>query len=230
MERYNYLLDDHDQPSFSEHHLNQLAQLFIQYNAQKIFGLHLIHGHLKIPHNTIMLGSNFKGRLSGCWTKPTPFEATIPNPIHGHIYTLSPDNRLLAYEYREGDAPKCVTDINQAFFVELSKYLSSNQLAGLLGLEVLEDTLSPQPQMLEFVLAGQGTVMVKEKEVADANIYRVTGWSFTQDEDGIVSVKGHETHAGVNGKHEIFRDTKPLRNIDAVMDLLLQEGVIKNSR
>lgn len=83
--------------------------------------------------------------------------------------------------------------------------------------------------MLEFVLAGQGTIMVNE-EVASANIYRTTGWSFTRDEDGIVSVKGNETHAGVNGKHEIFRDTKPLRNVDAVVDLLLQEGVIKNSR
>jgi len=114
--------------------------------------------------------------------------------------------------------------------VELSEYLSSNMLAGLLSLEVLEDTLSPQPQMLEFVLPGQGTIMVKEEEVAYANIYRVTGWSFTQDGNGIVSVKGHETHAGVNGRHEIFRDTKPLRNVDAVVDLFLQEGVIKNSR
>ena len=71
--------------------------------------------------------------------------------------------------------------------------------------------------------------MVKEEEVAYANIYRVTGWSFAQDEDGIVSVKGHETHASsANGVHEIFRDTKPLRNIDAVVDLLLQERVIKN--
>ena len=77
--------------------------------------------------------------------------------------------------------------------------------------------------MLEFVLAGQGTIMVK-KEVACVDIYRVTGWSFTQDEAGIVLVKGNETHAGVNGKHEIFRDTKSLSNIDAVLDLLLQEG------
>lgn len=153
----NYLLDDRDQPNSLEHHLNQLAQLFIQCNVQKIFGLHLIHDHLKISHNTIMLGSSLKGQLSGYWTKPTPSEVIIPNPIHGHIYILSPDNRLLAYEYREGDAPKCVADINQAFFGELSKYLSSNQLTGLLGLEVLEeleDKSSPQPQMLEFVLAG----------------------------------------------------------------------------
>lgn len=82
--------------------------------------------------------------------------------------------------------------------------------------------------MLEFVLAGRGTVIIKEEEVAYADIYGVTGWSFTQDEDGIVSVKGNETHEGVNGVHKIFRDTKPLSKIDAVGDLLLQEGVNKN--
>lgn len=53
--------------------------------------------------------------------------------------------------------------------------------------------------------------------------------SFTQDENGIVSVKGHETHAiTANGVHEIFKDTKPLRNFDVVVDLLLQYRLIKN--
>lgn len=98
-------------------------------------------------------------------------------------------------------------------------------------LEEVEDKSSPQPQMLEFVLAGQGTVIVKEEEAAYANIYRVTDWLFAQDEDGIISVKEHESHASTaNWVHEIFRDTKPSRNIDAVVDLLLPEGVIKNNR
>ena len=89
IEKYSYLLDDHDQSNFPEHYLNQLAQLFIQYNAQKIFDLHLIYGHLEILHNTIMLGSSFKGRLSNYWTKLTSFEVIISNSIHEYIYTHS---------------------------------------------------------------------------------------------------------------------------------------------
>jgi len=51
-----------------------------------------------------------------------------------------------------------------------------NKLAELLALEVLEDTSSLQSQMREFVLAGQGTVLVKEDGgVAHTDIYRVTG-------------------------------------------------------
>jgi len=59
------LFDDHEQPNVSEHHLNLLAQLFIRYSVQDTFGVHLIHGHLKIPQDTIMLGSMFRRELSG---------------------------------------------------------------------------------------------------------------------------------------------------------------------
>ena len=78
--------------------------------------------------------------------------------------------------------------------MELSKYLFSNKLAGLLGLEVPDDTLSARPQMLEFVLAGEVMVMVKEEEVTRANVYSVMGWPCTQDEEDIVSITGHEMH------------------------------------
>ena len=219
-----------EQPDISPHHLQLLAQLFIRYKAQNTFGVHLIHGHFKIPHGTIMLGSTFRRELSGYWTKPTLYETTLANSVHGHIYTLSSDTRLIAYEYREGGAPKNVDEIDTGFFHELSKYLIPNKLVGLLGLEVLEDTSSPQSRMLEFVLAGQGTVMVKEEETMHTDIYRVTGWSFVQDKDGIISVKGNETHASTpSGGHQVFTDGKPLRNIDTVMSLFLQEGIIKYS-
>ena len=231
MQRYNCLIDDHKQPNISPHHLDLLAQLFIRHNAQNTFGVHLIHGHFKIPCGTIMLGSTFKRELSGYWTRPIPCETVLTNSIHGHIYALSPDNRLLAYEYREGCVPKSIGKIDTAFFHELSKYLISNKLVGLLGLEVLEDTSSPQTQMLEFVLAGRGTVMIKEEKAMHTNTYRVTGWSFTQDKDGTVAVKGFETHASnPSGGHQVFTDGKPLRNIDAVMNLLLQEGIMSEGR
>ena len=174
-----------------------------------------------------MLGTNVKGRLKGCWTKPTPFNAAS-NPIHGHIYVFSSDSQPIAYEYREGDAPKYAAETKPAFFRELFEYLSTNQLTGLLGLQVLENTSSQRLQASEFVIAGEGTVMVEEAQVAYANTYRVTGWSFAKDQYGIVSYKGHETHASVpNGVHRIFTDGKRLGSIDAVVDLLLQKQAIK---
>ena len=86
--------------------------------------------------------------------------------------------------------------------------------------------------MLEFVLAGQGTVIFEEEAelVAHTDIHRVTGWSFIQGKDGIVSIKRNETHAGNSSEgHQVFTDGKPLRNIDAVWSLLLQKGVLRSS-
>ena len=72
-------------------------------------------------------------------------------------------------------------------------------------LEVLKDISSLQSQMREFILAGQGIILVKEDErVAHIDIYRVTNWLF-------------------------LIDGKSLRNIDAVISLLLHEGVIKSN-
>lgn len=52
----NCLVDDHEQPNVSQQHLNLLAELFIRHNVQGTFGVHLVHGDLKIPPKTIMLG------------------------------------------------------------------------------------------------------------------------------------------------------------------------------
>jgi len=81
--------------------------------------------------------------------------------------------------------------------------------------------------MLEFVLADRGTVMLKEEDAANAHIYMVTGWSLVQSEDGTVSMKGNTTHASKpGGPHQLFTDGKLLKDVDDVMSLLLQEGVI----
>lgn len=227
--RYNDLLYDHEQPDVSEHHLKLLAQLFLRYNVQAMFGLHLVHGHFKIPSNTVMLGSIFRGVSSVCWTKPIVCDNVPAEAIHGHIYTISAENQPLAYEYREGTAPENVNKIDLAFFHEFTDYLISNKLGGILGLEVLGDAWGSNPQMLEFVLGDQGTIMLKEEDTAHSHVYRVTGWSFARGEDGTASMKGNQTHASKpGGLHVLFTDGKLLKDVDAVMSLLLQDGIIKN--
>lgn len=59
----------------------------------------------------------------------------------------------------------------------------------------------------------------------------LTGWSFAQDENSVIVIKERETHAGTaNGVHQILKDGKALRIIDAVVDLLAQEGVNQNNQ
>ena len=211
----------------SDNHLAHLAQLFIRHNVQDAFGLHLIHAHFKIPHDMVMLGTTFGHGLAGYWTQPQLYETLLTVPVHGHVFVVNSAKCLLPYEYREGKAPTAAIDTGPVFFEELSAYLTLNKLEQLLGLQVLEERLDSQ-LLMEFVIAEQATAMIKSEHAAQSDIYRVTGWTFTQTMDGSISVKGKETHASQNGIHKIFTDGK-LKTIDAGLKFLLQKGVFKTS-
>jgi len=73
--------------------------------------------------------------------------------------------------------------------------------------------------------------MLKEEDITTTYIYRVTGWSFTRSVDGTISIKGNQTHVSKpGGPYYIFIDGKLLKDIDAIISLLLQNGIIKNKR
>ena len=226
--RYNRLVDDHTQPHVPSHHLDALAQLFLRHNVDSIFGLHLVHGHLRIDSATVMLGSTFRDDSSVYWTKPIPCTDVLAKNLHGHIYMISADNSLVAYEYRVGSPPDDVDEIDPAFFIEFINYLLSNKLEGILGLQILEHGSDTQSQRREFIFTGQGTIMLREEDVINAYISRVTGWSAERSIDGTVSMKGIETHASVpGGPHQRFSDGKLLEDIDALKSLL-QDGIIQD--
>lgn len=169
-----------------------------------------------------MLGTSF-AKPSGCWTKPTKIQDINPEDIHGHIFMLSPDNRLVAYEYREGP-PDDMTDTDPAFFQELIEYLQKNALASVLGLQVLSEVLSKQ--LVEIVLKDVGTVMLDASEAKHGDIYRVTGWCVDQ-EGGLVDFKGQESHAKTTkGTHQVFISGKQLPDLAALKSLLKGEGII----
>lgn len=173
-----------------------------------------------------MLGSSIANGPLPCLTKPTDFSVIPLNAVHGHIYIVSPTHGLVAYEYREGQIPSGVAEVDPAFFAEFIAYLESNCLTGYFGLEVLDEGSDPNQKILEFVVSNQATLMLKEKDANYESIYRVTGWSLAWDND-IASFKGNESHAAVaGGSHQIFRDGKPLQDISTAIEVLKSEGVL----
>lgn len=225
--RYNNLKDDSGQPEVTADQLQSLAALFIRHNAQDVFGLHLVHGHFRIDEDMIMLGVGLGTGSPGYWTKPTKYANVDKDSIHGHIYVLSSENHFIAYEYREEPSADKWKQVHPSFFSELALHLVTKDLAGVLGLQVLDRPAVSSERMLEFILGGEATAMLREQDVNHGGIYRVTGWSFGQDEDGIISVKGNESHAKTTkGTHQVFIDGKPLPTLEAVTDVLYKEGII----
>ena len=137
---------------------------------------------------------------------------------------LSPDNRLAAYEYREGP-PNDISSTDPAFFQELVEYLRKNALASVLGLQVLYE--GPPKQMVEIVLKDVGTVMLDASEAKHGDLYRVTGWCADKKDDGLGDFTGGESHAKTTkDTHPVFIDGKALPDLAALMSLLKDEGII----
>ncbi len=224
---YNSLTGDENQPQLPQHHLHSLAQIFVRYNVQSVFGLHLIHSHFPIPPETLMIGTAVNNGPIRCWTRPVPFTELRDSSLHGHIYALSKENHFVAYEFREGTAPPKVQTVQDAFFEEILGYLIAHKLTSILGLEVLEEGFELCDQTHEFVIEGQGTVMVLEEGLMYKNSFRVTGWSVVEGHDGIFCFKGNQSHsAPKSGGHQIFTDGKKLAGIRSVIELLCQEGIV----
>jgi len=167
-------------------HLQELANLFKRFNVQDKFGIHLIHGHFQLDEDNVMLGTALTS-VRGCWTKPTSIADLKPAEIHGHIFTLTGNGEMQAYEYREGPTTN-LDGVNSAFFQELAEYLQANDLMHLLGLEVLGKEV---PEMMcEFILRDNGTVMLDARDVKRWIPYRVTG--FALGGPGMTELKGNE--------------------------------------
>ena len=214
LSRYNGLLDDADQPPVAEECIQNLAALFVRHNAHKIFGVHLIHGHFKIPESTVLLGTNFQCP-NGRWAEATEISSIDPSTVHGHIYVLTNDG-FCAYEYQDGPMPN-LTIVGKDFLPEFVNYLVTNNLTHLLGLQVLIDGMDQT--MWELVL-DHGTVMLDAAVVRDCSPTRITGWRF-EVRDGQPRVcQSNETHAEMtSGSHKVFNAGKPQPKLGDASDL-----------
>ncbi|KAF5682603.1 kinase-like domain-containing protein [Fusarium circinatum] len=107
-------------------------------------------------------------------------------------------------------------------FCRYGLVVEGKDLKDLLGLQVLGKDI---PEMrCEFVLEGNGTVMLDARDVKDWIPYRSTG--FALKVPGITELQGNETHAKTNrDTHEVFIGGK-IGKEDPLMDVLHKEGII----
>lgn len=202
-------------------HLQELASLFTRFNVQKIFGLHLIHGHFQNEEEKNMLGTSLKS-VRGCWNQPTSIADINPAEIHGHIFKLTASGEMQAYEYRQGPTAS-LDGVDPVFFQELVRYLRAHHLADLLGLQVLTDDVLAM--MSEFILADNGAVMVDERDVKNRGTpFRITG--FFLEEPGVTEFKDGETHAPTaRGTHQVFTNNK-IETENQLMAILRREDIV----
>ncbi|KAF2092865.1 hypothetical protein NA57DRAFT_49665, partial [Rhizodiscina lignyota] len=225
---YNSLPHPEDQPEITDRTLIALGELFVQHRVHDIFGIHLLHSHFTAPEGSILLGVKFQmsGSTKACWTKPVAVTELKTASIHGHVFHVRTDGTFVPYEFHEGDAASKAAMVGPAFFQGLAAFLHRNKLTGLVALQALEDCR--QNTNMELQIGPEATVMLDERDVVGMGAIRMTtGWSFRVADDGIISCKGNDVYAPkTNSNHQVFKDSKPLPDVEALKAALRNEGVI----
>lgn len=219
---YNQLPDDSQQPEIRESHIHDLATLFVRNRADTVFGIHLAHAHFTVPDKTVLLGVNHE--TPRCrWANATTFKAINLNNVHGHIFVLT-DDGFHPYEYQAGPAP-ALSQVDDAFLVELAEFLRRNKLETLVGLQIID---SHPSQMLELVLP-EGTVMLDVSNVNGCVPTRQTGWKFEVENGELRGCKANESHAQNGTEHKVFNEGAPYPRMETLQDLknvLAKAGIL----
>jgi len=211
---YNLLPDDSQQPEVHETHIRNLAALFARNHADGILGIHLAHAHFELPENTTLLGVNYNTPYCR-WTRTTAIQTIDLSNVHGHIFVLT-EHGFHPYEYQEGPMPD-LSGVDEAFFPQLTDYITRNNLEGLLGLQVVDGNNTAQ--MLELILPN-ATVMLNESDLVGCNRTRQTGWKFMCNDGEPRVCKSNETHGTTANGHVVYNEGQPHPKLETFQDLL----------
>ncbi|KAM7196605.1 hypothetical protein V8F33_006104 [Rhypophila sp. PSN 637] len=219
---YNRLPNDSRQPEILESHIRDLAALFVRNRVHGIFRRTFCSCSLGLPENTVLLGANHE--MPRCrWAKATAFRAIDLGNVHGHIFVLT-DRGFRPYEYQTGPIPD-LSQVDEAFLQELANFLKANNLATLVGLQVID----PYPtQMLELVLP-QGTIMLDVSNLNGCTPARQTRWQFGIENGEPRVCKSNETHGRHANGHDIFNAGAPHPKLETFQDIknaLVRENIL----
>ncbi|KAF2185445.1 hypothetical protein K469DRAFT_738867 [Zopfia rhizophila CBS 207.26] len=220
---YNMLPDDSHQPELTDTHIRNLAALFLRNRANGILGIHLAHAHFHSPENTVMLGANYENPYCR-WARATKMHSVDLSNVHGHIFVLT-DHGFHPYEYQAGPMPD-LSGVDKAFLPELADYLNGNNLAKLVGLQVVDDNPA---QLLEFILP-QATVMLDESDLVGCAPTRQTGWKFRYEDGEPRVCQSNESHGRTATTHEIYNQGQPHPKLETFQQLkhaLAEVGIMR---
>ncbi|KAK7419096.1 hypothetical protein QQZ08_010999 [Neonectria magnoliae] len=223
---YNQLPHAEAQEYIPNQHLQLVLAMIERHGMSQSLGVHLIHRHDQIGEDMLRVAVELTTR-SGSWTKPCAIESLDVNKIHGHVLKLLPNERFVAYEYCEGSLPNSLAKADSPLFRELRTYLLDNDLANMIGLEVLHE--DQQERMVEFEMNGGATVLVPELMANYGSLDRATGWT-QRGKDGLADAEPDPgTYWGktTTGKHKVFVDNVEPRDEEELVARLTAEGVLR---
>ncbi|KAH7114114.1 hypothetical protein EDB81DRAFT_893361 [Dactylonectria macrodidyma] len=220
-ERHNNLPNDSALHTPEKRHRIALDRMFKKHGVGNIYAVHGLHKHFDLEEGHHLVGhiESYQQR-NYRWTRALPNNSLDPNNLHGHIFQLTPDNKLCAYEYQVGPLPDAPHDHN-AFISEFSDYLGLHKLDSILGLEVLIPQF--QGKKVEIVLYGHQMLLCDRELMKERDSSTVTAWlSHPQSNELTDGV-----HYVIQGdKHETFNKGAPWPDLKSIIEKLQQANFL----
>ncbi len=157
------------------------------------------------------------------WAKACTIQTVDLSKVHGHIFVLT-DHGFHPYEYQTGPVPD-LSRVNSNFLSELANFLDKNNLAMLVGLQVIASYPS---NMLELVLP-QGTIMLDALKLNGCVSTRQTGWKFGVENGEPRVCQANEMHGQTRTGHEVYNQGDPHPKLGTFEDLkhaLVEAGIL----
>ncbi|WKT54314.1 hypothetical protein QSH57_004898 [Fusarium oxysporum f. sp. vasinfectum] len=209
-------LPEHTKRSSIEGHLPAFQHMFVQYGVTNKLGIHLRHGHFKLPENHILVGTSVSKPLCR-WARTQHFDNINLHSVHGHIFALDDSGQLHPYEFHEANYQEAIpADFLDAFV----KYINDNGLQTEAGLQILLPEFKDQC-MSEIPFTDQ-TIMLDIKHLNGLKPGTVTGWTFS-----LTECTAGEMHAETGDGHEKVNVGAPLPdNVHGLCRILIDRGAL----
>ncbi len=185
--------------------LTTIAKIFVQNKMHHRYGAGILHRHQELKDGSVMVHTVRNAEIDICQMQSLnslDVSRLVPNSLF-----LNNEHNFQAFEY-DIDGPD--TAFDNKFMAHLRDFLIANSLEKLIAIIPNPAVDGGLDDSVEFMhLNGRGTVRVPRQAGVDATEPVVTGWSFHENEQGIIECKGNNVCSPkVNGHHQVFQDSK----------------------
>ncbi|OHE93880.1 hypothetical protein CORC01_10779 [Colletotrichum orchidophilum] len=225
---YNHLPRIHEGMRVDDAHVAELLRLIDKNGYHGRLGLHLLHKHDDIADGTIRLESDLS-EMPGSWNKATRIDSIDARSIHAVTFRhISPENRLVPYEFAEGPSSLTLGEKDHQFLGEFNEYLRKHSLSDALALEVAPCGAEPQHQegTTEIEVNGAGTIVLPISMVNNGD-FLPTGWLYLNQLEDSTPPKGQTWSKMTNGSHKVFTNN-PVGTPAELFAELIQARIIKS--
>lgn len=207
-------------------HVKELVEIIARQGQLGKFSFHLVHRHDLIANDMVRLESDL-GVVPGKWNKATPIDSLDLSNIHGVVFKFVPEqNRLIPFEFSEGQSPVSVGDVDDKFIKEFTDYLIRNNLPDTFALEIVHPAEGGPHECTAEVEVDKFGTIVLPKSMVNAKDFLPTGWPGPLQASDSEPPAGQSWAKKVDESHKVFIN-KPIGNAGELVHELVRQAVIK---